>query len=74
MLGIPRGRAPYCSQVLAAERQASLTKYILLQSRPARRSILEPESLVAIAIYSLIGWGIVSLIRMMTRARGAEAA
>ena len=27
-------------QVLAAERQASLTKYILLQSRPARRSIL----------------------------------
>lgn len=38
------------------------------------RSILEPESLVAIAIYSLIGWGIVSLIRMMTRARGAEDA
>jgi hypothetical protein len=38
------------------------------------RSILEPESLVAIAIYSLIGWGIVSLIRMMTRARGAEVA
>ena len=38
------------------------------------RSILEPESLVAIAIYSLIGWGIVSLIRMMTRARSADAA
>jgi len=37
------------------------------------RSILEPESLVAIAIYSLIGWGIVSLIRMMTRTRRAEA-
>jgi uncharacterized protein YggT (Ycf19 family) len=35
------------------------------------RSILEPESLVAIAIYSLIGWGIVSLIRMMTRASGS---
>jgi len=33
------------------------------------RSILEPESLVAIAIYSLIGWGIVSLIRLMTRPR-----
>jgi uncharacterized protein YggT (Ycf19 family) len=29
------------------------------------RSILEPESLVAIAIYSLIGWGIVSMIRLM---------
>lgn len=31
------------------------------------RSILEPESLVALAIYALIGWGIVSLIRLMTR-------
>ena len=29
------------------------------------RSVLEPESLVAIAIYTLIGWGIVSLIRIM---------
>src|ERR1700682_2102763 len=38
------------------------------------RSILEPESLVAIAIYSLIGWGIVSLIHMMTRTGRAEAA
>ena len=38
------------------------------------RSILEPESLVAIAIYSLIGWGIVSLIRMMTRTGHAEGA
>jgi hypothetical protein len=36
------------------------------------RSILEPESLVAIAIYSLIGWGIVSLINMMTRTRRSE--
>ena len=35
------------------------------------RSILEPESLVAIAIYSLIGWGIVSLIRLMTRPRSS---
>jgi hypothetical protein len=31
------------------------------------RSILEPESLVALAIYSLIGWGIVSMIRLMRR-------
>src|SRR6266851_10065095 len=30
------------------------------------RSILEPESLVAMAIYALIGWGIVSLIRLLT--------
>ncbi len=33
------------------------------------RSILEPESLVALAIYALIGWGIVSAIRLMTRPR-----
>jgi uncharacterized protein YggT (Ycf19 family) len=33
------------------------------------RSILEPESLVAMAIYALIGWGIVSLIRLMSRPR-----
>ena len=31
------------------------------------RSILEPESLVAIGIYSLIGWGVVALIRVMMR-------
>lgn len=31
------------------------------------RSIFEPESLVAMAIYALIGWGIVSLIRLMAR-------
>jgi uncharacterized protein YggT (Ycf19 family) len=30
------------------------------------RSVLEPESLVAIAIYSLIGWGLAALIRLMT--------
>jgi hypothetical protein len=33
------------------------------------RSIFEPESLVAMAIYALIGWGIVSLIRLMNRSR-----
>jgi hypothetical protein len=37
------------------------------------RSILEPESLVAIAIYALIGWGLVSLIRLMTRPRSTTA-
>lgn len=31
------------------------------------RSVLEPESLVAIAIYSLIGWGIVTFFRLMRR-------
>jgi hypothetical protein len=35
------------------------------------RSILEPESLVAIAIYALIGWGVVSLIRLMSQPRSS---
>src|ERR1700730_333834 len=35
------------------------------------RSVLEPESLVAMAIYALIGWGIVSLIRLMARPRSS---
>lgn len=29
-------------------------------------SILEPESVVAIVIYTLIGWGLAALIRLMT--------
>ncbi|MDQ6882641.1 MAG: YggT family protein [Candidatus Dormibacteraeota bacterium] len=33
------------------------------------RSVFEPESVVAIIIYTLIGWGIVSLIRLMARNR-----
>jgi hypothetical protein len=37
------------------------------------RSILEPESLVAIVIYSLIGWGIVSMIRLMNRPNSSQA-
>ena|ERR1700736_1933505 len=35
------------------------------------KSILEPESLVAMAIYALIGWGIVSLIRLLSRPRSS---
>ena len=35
------------------------------------RSILEPESLVAIVIYSLIGWGIVLMIRLTRRTQTA---
>jgi hypothetical protein len=37
------------------------------------RSILEPESLVAMAIYALIGWGIVSLIRLMSQPRSTTS-
>lgn len=38
----------------------------IFNSDQVGRSVLEPESLIAIAIYSLIGWGIVSLIRLVT--------
>jgi hypothetical protein len=38
----------------------------IFNSDQVGRSVLEPESLVAMAIYALIGWGIVSLIRLMT--------
>lgn len=37
------------------------------------RSILEPESLVAIVVYALIGWGIVSAIRLMRGSRAGQA-
>jgi hypothetical protein len=36
------------------------------------RKVFEPESLVAIAIYALIGWGLASLVRVVTRG-GASA-
>ena len=39
----------------------------IFNSDQVGRTILEPESLVAIAIYTLIGWGIVSLIRILSR-------
>ena len=35
-------------------------------------SVLEPASLVAIVIYSLIGWGIVAFIRLLTAPKGAR--
>jgi len=35
-------------------------------------SVLEPASLVAIVIYSLIGWGLVVLIRLLTAPKGVR--
>jgi uncharacterized protein YggT (Ycf19 family) len=35
--------------------------------------ILEPESLIAIVIYLLIGWAVVALIRILTAPRGRRA-
>ena len=36
-------------------------------------SVFEPESLVAIAIYSLIGWGLASLVRVITRGNASAS-
>ncbi len=41
----------------------------IFNTAAAGRSVFEPESIVAIIIYTLIGWGIVSLIRLMARNR-----
>ena len=41
----------------------------IFNTAAAGRSVFEPESIVAILIYTLIGWGIVSLIRLMARNR-----
>jgi hypothetical protein len=41
----------------------------IFNSDQVGRSVFEPESLVAIVIYLLIGWGIVSLIRILSRPR-----
>jgi uncharacterized protein YggT (Ycf19 family) len=35
-------------------------------------SVLEPASLVAIVIYSLIAWGLVALIRLLTAPKGVR--
>ena len=35
-------------------------------------SVLEPASLVAIVIYSLIAWGLVTLIRLLTAPKGVR--
>src|SRR5882762_4603246 len=35
------------------------------------RNVFEPESVVAIVIYLLIGWGLASLVRVVTRGSAA---
>jgi hypothetical protein len=41
----------------------------IFNTSQAGRAVLEAESLVAIAIYTLIGWGVVSLIRVLSGPR-----
>jgi hypothetical protein len=67
-------------KLLAASTQASFVTFIynltqlftapfhgIFNSAASGRNVFEPESLVAIAIYSLIGWGLASLVRVATR-------
>jgi uncharacterized protein YggT (Ycf19 family) len=35
--------------------------------------VFEPSSLVAVAVYLLLGWGIVTLVKILTTPRGARA-
>ena len=67
-------------KLLAASTQASFVTFIydltqvfvapfhgIFNTAANGRNVFEPESLVAIAIYSLIGWGLASLVRVVTR-------
>jgi hypothetical protein len=40
----------------------------------ASTNVFEPASLVAIAFFALVGWGVVVLIRITTAARGTRPA
>jgi hypothetical protein len=67
-------------KLLAASTQASFVTFIydltqvfvapfhgIFNTAANGRNVFEPESLVAIVIYSLIGWGLASLVRVVTR-------
>ena len=67
-------------KLLAASSQASFVTFIynltqifvapfhgIFNTAANGNNVFEPESLVAIAIYSLIGWGLASLVRVVTR-------
>lgn len=67
-------------KLLAASSQASFVTFIynltqifvapfhgIFNTAANGRNVFEPESLVAIVIYSLIGWGLASLVRVVTR-------
>jgi hypothetical protein len=72
-------------KLLGASTQASFVTFIydlsqvfvapfhgIFNTAASGSNVFEPESLVAIAIYSLIGWGLASLVRVVTRG-GASA-
>jgi hypothetical protein len=71
-------------KLLAASTQASFVTFIydltqvfvapfhgIFNTAANGRNVFEPESVVAIVIYLLIGWGIASLVRVVTRGGAA---
>jgi hypothetical protein len=72
-------------KLLAASTQASFVTFIydltqvfvapfhgIFNTAANGHNVFEPESLVAIAIYALIGWGLAALVRVVTKG-GAPA-
>ena len=75
----------FAFELLGASTQASFVTFIydltqvfvapfhgIFNTTASGRYVFEPESLVAIAIYSLIGWGLASLVRVLTRGSVSE--
>ena len=71
-------------KLLAASTQANFVTFIynltqvlvapfhgIFNTEASGRNVFEPESVVAIVIYVLIGWGLVSLVRVVTRGGGS---
>jgi hypothetical protein len=70
-------------KLLAASTQASFVTFVynvtqlfvapfhgIFNTEASGRNVFEPESVVAIVIYLLIGWGLASLVRVVTRGSG----
>jgi YGGT family len=71
----------FAFKLLAASSQASFVTFIynltdvfvapfhgIFNTAANGRNAFEPESLVAIVVYSLIGWGLAKLVRITTKA------
>ena len=74
----------FAFKLLAASTQASFVTFIydltqvfvapfhgIFNTAVNGRNVFEPESVVAIVIYLLIGWGLASLVRVVTRGSAA---
>jgi hypothetical protein len=76
----------FAFKLLAASTQASFVTFIydltqlfvapfhgIFNTAANGPNVFEPEALVAIVIYSLIGWGLASLVRVVTRGGGSAS-